>query len=78
MTAEGQATSAATQGLDWLTQARPMWVDASQGFAESASGEVNVFQGSYISTQSVWATTEYPALMANPNVTNIIYHGVGW
>ena len=55
-----------------------MWVDASQGFAESASGEVNVSQGSYISTQSVWATTEYPALMANPNVTNIIYHGVGW
>ena len=78
MTAEGQATSAATQGLDWLTQARPMWVEASQDYAESASGEVNVFQGSYISTQSVWATTEYPALMANPNVTNIIYHGVGW
>jgi RHS repeat-associated protein len=78
MTAEGQSTEAAAKGLDWLTQARPMWVDASQKFASSASGEINVFQGSYISTQSVWATTEYPALMANPNVTNIVYHGVGW
>nr|WP_221262318.1 DUF6531 domain-containing protein [Rhodanobacter sp. ANJX3] len=78
MTAEGQATEAATTGLDWLTQARPMWVNASQNFAKSASGEINVFQGSYISTQSVWATTEYPALMANPNVTGIVYHGVGW
>jgi RHS repeat-associated protein len=78
MSAGGQATEAATQGADWLTEARPAWVNASSNFANSASGEVQVFQGPLISTQSVWATTEYPALMANPNVTGVIYHGVGW
>lgn len=78
MTVQGQATQAAMQGADWLTEARPAWVSASSNFANSAYGDVHVFQGGVISTQSVWATTEYPALMANPNVTRIIYHGVGW
>lgn len=78
MTAEGQATEAATQGADWLTEARPAWVSASRNFANSAAGDVHVFQSGVVSTQSVWATTEYPALMANPNVARIIYHGVGW
>jgi hypothetical protein len=34
--------------------------------------EVHVFQGTFIETQSVWATNEYRDLMTNPRVTNII------
>jgi RHS repeat-associated protein len=78
MTAEGQTVGAATQGLDWLTQARPMWIQASTDFANGAIGEVHVFQGASISLQSAWATAEYPALIGNPYVTNIVVHGVGW
>jgi hypothetical protein len=78
MTAEGQSVDAATQGLDWFSQARPMWVNASESFANSASGDVVVFQGPSVGLNSVWATTEYPALMANPSVTSITYMGVGW
>ena len=78
MTAQGQATEAATKGVDWLTVARPAWVNASRNFASMAAGEVHVFHGSQIAVQSVWATVEYPTLMANPSVTGLVYHGVGW
>jgi RHS repeat-associated protein len=78
MTAEGQTVGAATQGLDWLTQARPLWIQASADFANGAVGEVHVFQGASLSLQSAWATAEYPALIGNPYVTNIVVHGVGW
>lgn len=47
---------------------------AGSAGAQRVTGEI----GPLISIQSVWATTEYPALMANPNVTGMIYHGVGW
>ena len=77
MTAEGQATEVATQGLEWA-MARPAWVDASKNFAESDSGEIHVFQGPVVSTESIWCGIEYPVLKMNPNVTDIIYHGVGW
>jgi len=77
MTEVGQRLQETTKGLDWLTQARPQWVTASQEFAAGAIGEVHVFQNAAgVSLQSIWATVEYPALMSNQNVTRIIYHVV--
>ncbi len=77
MTKAGQRLQETTKGLDWLTQARPQWVAASQEFAAGATGEVHVFHNSGgVSLQSIWATVEYQALMLNPNVTQIIYHVV--
>ena len=47
---------------------------ASLAFAQSAKGNVTVFQSaSFVPVNSIWATTEYPALMTNPNVTGITY-----
>lgn len=76
MTQAGQQLAQTTKGLDWLTQARPMWVDASRNFAEGSAGDVHVFQsGTWgVSLQSIWRDTEYPTLMQNNNVNNIIYH----
>ena len=43
---------------------------ASLTFAQSATGNVAAFQpASYVPVNSIWATTEYPALLVNPNVT---------
>lgn len=36
-----------------------------------AQGDVTVLQETAVPTNSVWAQVEYPALMANPNVTSI-------
>ena len=77
MTEVGQRLQQTTKGMDWLTQARPQWIAASQEFAAGASGEVHVFHNSEgVSLQSVWATVEYWVLMSNPYVTRIIYHVV--
>ncbi len=44
-------------------------------FAQSAQGTVHAFQiAAGVSTDSIWAGTEYPALVENPNVDQIIYH----
>jgi len=51
---------------------------SSTQFAQTASGEVHVFQGMSVDTSSTWATVEYPTLMENPNVTGIVFHIVGW
>lgn len=47
------------------------WRQASQEFAQGASGDVRVLQGDAIRTKSVWAEVEYPALINNPNVSSI-------
>jgi hypothetical protein len=48
---------------------------ASLSFAQSAAGNVTVFQSaSFVPVNSIWATTEFPALLANPNVTGITYN----
>jgi len=76
MTQAGQQLTQTTKGLDWLTQARPAWVDASRSFAEGAVGDVHVFQSGArgVSLQSIWRDTEFPTLMQNNNVNNIFYH----
>jgi RHS repeat-associated protein len=77
MTQAGQAVEAATKGLDWASEARALWATVSREFAAGAQGEVHVFQGPVVSIDSIWATVEYPALMQNGQVTNVIYHVVG-
>jgi hypothetical protein len=55
-------------------------VDASQALAANASGNVqvvldagNIVGESGVPINGVWATTEYPTLMDNPNVSGITY-----
>jgi hypothetical protein len=48
------------------------WTDASLDFARGASGTVRVLQEDSVWSGSVWASTEYPALVANPDVNAII------
>jgi hypothetical protein len=77
MTKAGQRLTEMTKGLDFLTQARPLWDAASARFAQGAAGEVHVFHNAMgVSLQSVWARVEYLALTVNQNVTNIVYHVV--
>jgi len=77
MTEAGQSVEAATQGMEW-SEARPLWEAASRDFASNASGEVKVFQSaSGVNITSIWAQTEYPTLLANPNVSAIDYLTVG-
>ncbi|GAP62736.1 hypothetical protein ARMA_1159 [Ardenticatena maritima] len=78
MTDIGKQLEQISQVLDWFTEARPLWIQASRNFALEASGEVHVFQVAErgVSLQSIWATIEYPTLLTNPRVTAIIYHVV--
>jgi RHS repeat-associated protein len=77
MTKHGQALEAATRGMEW-TKARPLWEPASRDFAQGASGEIHVFHNAAgIGVNSDWAQVEYPELVDNLNVTNIVYHDVG-
>ena len=47
---------------------------ASTSFAQSASGNVHVFQpAASAPINSIWAQHEFPALMQNPNVSSITY-----
>jgi hypothetical protein len=62
--------------MDWFA-ARPIWANASREFATGARGAVHVFQSAYgVARQGIWATVEYPALVENADVTEIIYHVV--
>jgi RHS repeat-associated protein len=58
------------------SQAYEMWGRLSTQWAKGASGEVHVFQNAAngVDVLSIWKVYEYPALKANPNVTNIIFH----
>jgi RHS repeat-associated protein len=74
-TSAGQTLAETTQGIPWA-QAKPQWVQLSQNFASTASGDVHVFQsarGLYL--ESIWRD-EYQVLINNPNVNRIIYHVV--
>jgi hypothetical protein len=76
MTEVGQRVSAAAEGLA-PEVARLQWIPPSRDFAAGAVGEVHVFLSSAgVYLDSIWATVEYEALMANTSVTQIIYHVV--
>ncbi len=76
-TAGAEILDVATAGLSEADAAAAIDA-ASLNFAQSAKGVVYVFQGPAISLTSTWARIEYPALMANPNVTSIVIRAVGW
>jgi hypothetical protein len=48
------------------------WQSASKAFADGASGSVRVLQENTVGVDSVFGSIEFPALKANPNVTEII------
>ncbi|MCG2618222.1 hypothetical protein LZZ85_28260, partial [Terrimonas sp. NA20] len=58
------------------SQAYNMWARLSTAYAKGAKGTVHVFQNAEqgVGMQSIWRLFEYPALKANPNVTNIVFH----
>jgi RHS repeat-associated protein len=66
-----------TKGMDWITQAKPLWDAESETYAAGASGIVHVFlNSSGYNPLGIWLTIEYPTLMLNNNVTGIIPHWV--
>lgn len=86
--ANGKTTLEMTAGGSWLDsqnlfdrasglskdQAVAIWSTLSQRYAESASGTaVGFVDGARPS--SIFNTVEYPALQANPNITNVITGG---
>lgn len=73
MTKKGIDLTAETANMAW-EEAKPLWQAASESFAQGAQGEVTVFQTSQgVSTTSIWASTEYQALLKNLNVIKINY-----
>jgi hypothetical protein len=71
-TSTGRALTEATQGMDYLTEAKPLWAQASQEFATNAEGDVNCFiNPAKYDPQSIWATVEEPTLSVNPDVTSV-------
>jgi RHS repeat-associated protein len=77
MTTAGKALEAATEGMDWA-DAKPLWDAASGGFARGASGTVHVFINLDSAWEgSIWAQTEFPALVDNQNVPDVVFHLLG-
>ena len=86
--ANGRTTLEMTPGGQWLDQqalfapnspltpeqATAVWSRLSQRFAEAASGNaVGFVQGAR--PGGIFNTVEFPQLVANPNVTNVITEG---
>jgi RHS repeat-associated protein len=85
---EGRTTLEMTRGGRWLdqqqlfgpnspltaTQANAVWSRLSERFAAEASGTVVSFTNGF-RAQSVFATVEYPTLLRNPNVVNVLSGG---
>ncbi len=74
MTKAGQALEVLTKDMDWATQARPLWAEASTKFAQGTSGEIHVFQNMVVDMESIWVKIEYPVLSSSERVSNFIYH----
>ncbi len=77
-TRAGQNLAKLTADMQYYpgSQAYNMWARLSTTYAKGAKGVVNVYQNADqgVGMQSIWRLYEYPALKANPNVTNIIFH----
>lgn len=73
MTEAAQEMAARSQGMSW-EQVAPAWQALSANWANQAVGEVQVFLGPVVSANSIFSTIEAPALVANPNVTGIVFH----
>ncbi|HET7251821.1 MAG TPA: RHS repeat-associated core domain-containing protein [Gemmatimonadales bacterium] len=73
----GGATLAMSPFAPAADAMRSTVMEASRAFAEAASGEVHVFHAaSGVRLESIWARVEYPSLLTNPRITNIVYHTV--
>ena len=48
------------------------WKDISAEYAQNASGTVRAVIGQDLRPENVWETSEFPSLVNNPNVTEII------
>jgi hypothetical protein len=48
-----------------------LWEDVSTEYALQVKGEVRAVVGRELRPGNIWETKELPALMANPNVTQI-------
>jgi len=74
----GRILKSITARLDYYpgSTAYKLWGNVSRFYARRASGPVHVFQNAASGTgvNSIWARYEYPALIQNPNVQNIIFH----
>ncbi len=84
-TANGKTTLEMTPGGSWLDsqklydvlppdQADAIWSVLSQRYAEGASGSAVGFVEGAV-PGGIFNTVEYPALQANPNITNVITGG---
>ncbi|MDF2531098.1 MAG: shlA 3 [Clostridia bacterium] len=63
-----------TKTMPWKN-AKPMWENVSRDFAKGASDVVHVFQKAEgVGVKSIWGNTEYPELINNQGVKEIIYH----
>jgi len=75
-TSAGQYLDQNLNGSDAFesTEALDIWRDTSERYAQEASGEVTAVVNNPAS-DSVFVDTELPALLDNPNVTQITIHG---
>jgi len=63
-----------TETMPWK-DAKPMWENVSKEFAKGASDVVHVFQKAEgVGVKSIWGNIEYPELIKNQGVKEIIYH----
>jgi hypothetical protein len=75
MTDAGRGLEQTTKGMNYLTEGRAQWIAGSREFADGASGQVHVFHSATgVDVQSIWTIAEYPALVRNRKVSEIISH----
>lgn len=71
MTQLGARTELATMGMDYLTQAKPVWEAASRRFVQDASGMITIVLSQAANPSSIYFTVEWKALLRNPRVTGV-------
>ena len=55
-----------------------MWNAAAERFAAGASGNADVFINlPRANPENIWANTELPTLVNNPNVPDVYFHLIG-
>jgi hypothetical protein len=77
MTPQGKALEQWTNGMDWDTQAKPLWEKTSQTFAGSAPSKqkhalVFIDSSRYRGSDSVWEKFEKPILEKKGITTEVI------
>lgn len=74
MTVAGKVLEVAISRIPYSV-AKPFWNGASWLFARTSTGQVDVFINmARPNPASIWAKTELPTLIANQNVSDIVFH----